>query len=356
MKRFVLVRRDNYPEGGAYVVACSILKAVQRFNVPIADSYVERGRVIIETDGEKKDVGGIGVLPPFLHGLWQNYLLRVHLRDGDVLIAENGISLLLPRRLKKIVYVHHSFAFRYIDDMLWKPALRKAANLAAALVFFCVEMLQHPDVLMFNSRYSLKRGGHMRARKGKTVLYPPVPMPATVPAVEKHVSPIVSLGRIHPEKRHWLQLEMARRFPQYEFVIIGFGYKGDPYVQHFLEQAAALPNVTVKMNCSDREIEEYLSGARIFLHTMRGEHFGIAIAQAAAHGCTILLHRRGGAPEIAPAATLLWEDVDELENALRRAAQDSAPQPSGREEIAEKFSTKKFEESFYGIVSNALAT
>ena len=64
MKRCVLVRRDNYPEGGAYVVACSILKAVQRFNVPIADSYVERGRVIIETDGEKKDVGGMGMAAP----------------------------------------------------------------------------------------------------------------------------------------------------------------------------------------------------------------------------------------------------------------------------------------------------
>ncbi len=58
--------------------------------------------------------------------------------------------------------------------------------------------------------------------------------------------------------------------------------------------------VTIVPNASRQEINSYLSKAKVYLHTMKNEHFGISIAEAMIMGCIPVVHNSGGAPEFVP--------------------------------------------------------
>ena len=45
---------------------------------------------------------------------------------------------------------------------------------------------------------------------------------------------------------------------------------------------------------------ELLKKAKIYLHTMVGEHFGISIVEAMALGCLPIVHNSGGVKEFVP--------------------------------------------------------
>ncbi|MHA1681228.1 MAG: glycosyltransferase [Promethearchaeota archaeon] len=133
------------------------------------------------------------------------------------------------------------------------------------------------------------------------VLYPPVMVDDLHAKNDKVENLIVALGRITSEKNYGMIVNLARKYPENDFLIMG-GYDGskkDAGVMKLLLKAAkALPNLEIKINKSRAVIIEHLSRARYFLHLMRTEHFGIVIVEALKSGMTPIVPMNSGPDEI----------------------------------------------------------
>ena len=88
---------------------------------------------------------------------------------------------------------------------------------------------------------------------------------------------------VRPSKRAELALEIARRLPNYRFVIIGGpdpDRKSQQYYAHLMEAARALPNVEMKGFVPFAEAEDWFNGARLVLNTSLYEGFPNTFLQA----------------------------------------------------------------------------
>jgi glycosyltransferase involved in cell wall biosynthesis len=92
---------------------------------------------------------------------------------------------------------------------------------------------------------------------------------------------------VRPSKRAELVLEIARRMPQYRFVVVGGADPGRRELEYFesIRQAAVkLPNVDFKGFVPFNEAEKWFNGARVFLNTSLYEGFPNTFMQAWARG------------------------------------------------------------------------
>jgi glycosyltransferase involved in cell wall biosynthesis len=98
---------------------------------------------------------------------------------------------------------------------------------------------------------------------------------------------VLWVASVRPSKRVELVLEIARRLPQYRFVVIG-GPDPDRKSQEYFESvkaaAARLANVELKGFVPFHEAEHYFNGARVVLNTSRYEGFPNTFMQAWARG------------------------------------------------------------------------
>jgi glycosyltransferase involved in cell wall biosynthesis len=88
---------------------------------------------------------------------------------------------------------------------------------------------------------------------------------------------------IRPSKRAELALEIARRLPNYRFVVIGGpdpDRKSQQYYATLVEAARALPNVEMKGFVPFTEAERWFNGARLVLNTSLYEGFPNTFLQA----------------------------------------------------------------------------
>ncbi|MCS7107040.1 MAG: glycosyltransferase family 4 protein [Acidilobaceae archaeon] len=168
------------------------------------------------------------------------------------------------------------------------------------------EMIESSVKNFVNSRFTLKaylyaltlyeRVDREDLKKKVEVLYPPLPRPKRLLELrrENRVPCVLSLGRFSEEKRYELVLEVARRLKDYRFYIAG-GVAGRASMLYYERIARSRPhNVTVAANVSEGLKEALLSRCQVYLHTMVGEHFGIAPLEALAAGATPVVHRFSG--------------------------------------------------------------
>jgi glycosyltransferase involved in cell wall biosynthesis len=88
---------------------------------------------------------------------------------------------------------------------------------------------------------------------------------------------------VRPSKRAELALEIARRLPNYRFVVIGGpdpDRKSQQYYASLAETAATLPNVEMKGFVPFTEAERWFNGARVVLNTSLYEGFPNTFLQA----------------------------------------------------------------------------
>lgn len=138
---------------------------------------------------------------------------------------------------------------------------------------------------------------------------------------------VLWVATLRVQKRPEILFEMARRLPQYRFVMIG-GADPDPAGQEFgrkvREQAAALPNVEYKGFLPLAQADRYFDGARVMVNTSSYEGFPNTFLQAWSRGVPTIGFvdtgsRRDGEPAYAIAG-----DVDGACGALDRLMSDDA--------------------------------
>jgi alpha-1,2-mannosyltransferase len=132
--------------------------------------------------------------------------------------------------------------------------------------------------------------------RDSTTLYPPCPIDLYKNLKGPKDDLVITVGRISPEKRMNLFLEIAMKLPSVKFVVIGSVPRdGESYCQRLKEIAP--PNASFVISPL-RKVRDLLGRAKLYVHCARNEHFGITIVEAMAAGCVPVVHDSGGPREI----------------------------------------------------------
>jgi len=159
----------------------------------------------------------------------------------------------------------------------------------------------YPGALLTNSRFMqgiIREVIHREAR----VVYPPVDVARfktrAAPAGSDRQNMVVVVAS-YPPKRHIDQVpRIAERTKFARFVIMG---KADEYsgptlktLRELVRECKVEDKVSLMQNVPFASLASALGTAKVYLHVMPNDHFGISAVEAMASGCVPVVHRSGG--------------------------------------------------------------
>jgi glycosyltransferase involved in cell wall biosynthesis len=255
----------------------------------------------------------------------------------------------------QVSYIHFPYLNQYVFSRnfpyLSSPRLNQAGTLPHVLLEKnLVDYKKH--LVLANSRFT---AGEIQkySAKSAAVLYPP--FSACIQEIGKTTTKnlqsnlVVTVSRLDSNK-------LLERIPYIAAQTdkgIEFAVVGRLCSQAILDQLNTLvktvgvaDRVKFYPNAPAAVKIDLLRRAKIYLHTMVGEHFGISIVEAMALGCVPIVHNSGGMTEFVP-AKYRYESIDQaaekITQELSNWSQDDA---EAMKEIASQFSTQKFSERF----------
>jgi alpha-1,2-mannosyltransferase len=233
----------------------------------------------------------------------------------DVLVDTTGLAFGIP--LAKLLagcaaaaYVHYPAVSQDMLDALDTPAFNNSKRwvrlrrvkavyyrLLGKVYGWCG---RRHDVVMANSSWTR---GHISQVWGRGALlaYPPCGAMKGITRKENGKVIVLSLAQFRPEKDQMKQLEAWALLPpsvrrKAKLVIAGAVRHADD--QRILDalkrQAASLDGVEFLVSAPRPEIMALLQTASVGLHTMRLEHFGIAVVEFMAASLVVVAHASGG--------------------------------------------------------------
>ena len=107
---------------------------------------------------------------------------------------------------------------------------------------------------------------------------------------------VITIGRLVPEKRLSLFVDLARMVPRTRFVAIGS--LSDMISTYFERVRQGAPGNVSFVLSPLRKVKDVLGRAMAYVHCAENEHFGITIVEAMAAGCVPIVHDSGGPREI----------------------------------------------------------
>ncbi len=268
-----IVRRNfgtvTLPDGEAYLTEIGISKHLS--SIPVASAYFLAfvGQVLAKRS--------------------QRYDVTIN-TFGDII---NSVA--------DITYVH--FPLRAAIEYSQVPAFsNKSMWKAIAPVYdMSVQALDivFPGKLLTNSKFMQEIIKRILKREAR-VIYPPVNVEAFSQYYkdrkEGHV--VVVIASYTPKRHLELVPMIARHSHSSKFVIIG---KADQYSSTTIRNLKEQINkqnvenrVKLLTNIPIGELQHMLSMAKVYLHIMPYDHFGISVVEAMAAGCVPVVHRSGG--------------------------------------------------------------
>ena len=135
------------------------------------------------------------------------------------------------------------------------------------------------------------------------VIHPPVDVARisklATTKTKRRENVVITVGRIAPGKNlDMIPYIAAKTRSVKKFLIIGNIQEMFPdylnHLQHLINKLGVRDKVMLLPNLTFEKKIELMSNARIYLHTMPNEHFGIAIVEGMAAGLIPVIHRSGG--------------------------------------------------------------
>jgi glycosyltransferase involved in cell wall biosynthesis len=160
---------------------------------------------------------------------------------------------------------------------------------------------------------------------------------------------VVTAGRAAPEKRLDLFWSVARRCPDFEFVMLLTSNSYDR--EYSLKLVRECPkNGKIVFDPPKAAYDRVLGEAKVYLHLMQGEHFGITIVEAMSAGCVPIVHDSGGPRETVNDRTgFRWQTEKEIPGMVEAAIGNSPS--TAAEERAQLFNRARFDERLASIFS-----
>jgi glycosyltransferase involved in cell wall biosynthesis len=170
---------------------------------------------------------------------------------------------------------------------------------------------------------------------------------------------VLTVSRIDWGKRVTEIPEIAKLVSEAEFYLVGStSSSSGPILNIIEERARGLSNFHLETDVPRGRILELMSQASIYLHPPFAEHFGIAIAEAAAAGLVPVVYRDGGGwTDIASRIDkgLGYISVEEAAHIVRSLLNDPGrlrALSAKAREVAKGFSYERFKERLNEVISS----
>ncbi len=136
------------------------------------------------------------------------------------------------------------------------------------------------------------------------------------------------VGNAYPHKNLELIADMAKRFPEYRFILVG----REDYFYSLLKQRFSFENLCFTGFLSDAEISVLYRYGVAYLFPSLYEGFGLPPLEAMSYGLPVLSSNRGSLPEVLGDAAHYFdpENHEELTSSLREIATQASMRESFR--------------------------
>jgi len=227
-------------------------------------------------------------------------------------------------------------------------------------------LMEHSAVVLANSHFT-KNCLDKVVDAETSVLYPPVDVEGIIGLAEtsgERRNAVVTISHIRRDKRLELIPEIAKKVEEAEFLVIGHIHDSDYHGEllQAVEDMGVEERVSFETGLDRGGLLRSIVEAKVYLHTMPYEHFGISPVEAMAAGLVPVVHRSGG-----PYLDVLdgkqgeygywYEEVQDAAERITRLLGDERLRESLSEKCVERskvFDTGVFREHFASYIDLAL--
>jgi glycosyltransferase involved in cell wall biosynthesis len=202
----------------------------------------------------------------------------------------------VPFRWADASYVHFPLVYMlksYLEHQYSLRLYERAYNSLA--IWMARALADSTKPVMTNSTWTAK---YIRGAYGSQriyVVHPPVNVEELSTLGGDRGRIVLTVSRIDWGKKITEIPEIARLLPEAEFYLVGAtGPASGPVIRELKRRSERLRNFHLETDVSRKRILELMSQASVYLHPPFAEHFGIAIAEAAAAGLVPVVYRDGG--------------------------------------------------------------
>ncbi len=184
-------------------------------------------------------------------------------------------------------------------------------------------------------------------------VFPPCEMSFRIQTKDKYV---VNTARIVPSKRLEDLVEVARKLPEYKFVIVGKMSKTEEalfpgYKKKLID---SLPSNATLVEALIREVKELVERAKLYLYPSTEPGVSISLGQAMGAGCIPVTPSFGGGAEMVEASGTgyTYRSLNDAAEIVRHALESDAlrDRPERVAECARIFSADSFDEQIRKII------
>jgi glycosyltransferase involved in cell wall biosynthesis len=222
----------------------------------------------------------------------------IRLRSKGLLINAVAAQILLPSDIAYIHFLHFSVAIRSLHYLAkaWKinPTIMDIMSAKTRAKIFKL-VLSLSKMVLTNSNFT-KHIIKEVTGINSSVLYPPVIIEHTSDLrLSTRRNWIVIVSRFAKDKRLERILTIARKVRSAKFFIAGLLYDRNYFRELVnMTKTASLDNVIFLPDFPRSKLNYLMLSAKVYLHTMPYEHFGMAVVEGMAHGLVPIVHKSGG--------------------------------------------------------------
>ena len=170
---------------------------------------------------------------------------------------------------------------------------------------------------------------------------------------------IVWIGSLWRLKRPDRLLDLARRMPEREFVVLGGDFPSEPdYSERIRREAEAIPNVTMMGRRPHEEVSKMLSRAALLVNTSDVEGFPNAYLEAWSHGVPVVTFNDIDDIIRTSGVGVVVNTLDEMADAIRVLGDETARRVMGdsaRRFVADRFSPERLGAEYTAFFSSLVA-
>lgn len=280
----------------------------------------------------------------------------------DFFIFSGNWAHYAARKHKPNLYYCHTPVRAFYDlknqviksqEKLWQMIIAKAWIEIHS--WFDRRSIKNANLIVTNSQNTLNRIKKYY-KKDAVVVYPPVQTKNYY--FEKNGNYWLSVNRLYPEKRIWLQLEAFRNLSDEKLIIVGGYSKGDHAEKNIKFLSDTPANVELRGKVSEDELCELYARCKGFITTAQDEDFGLTPVEAMASGKPVVAVMEGGYLEtVIPGETglLVRPEVTEIIDAVKKISADSDRYRHACETRAKRFDSAIFLDKIRSEISNVMA-
>jgi glycosyltransferase involved in cell wall biosynthesis len=305
-------------------------------------------KVALSLYPSRNDVGGLGTASHLIHHFRGQSRILKQLRDShnigfNLMLSTQDVGYIPDLSLPTIQWGYFPRLFpRSLHDH--SPAGWARTIRYLPLRMFYDRKISRVGLVLAISQYS-KSYLDKEWKRPTALVYPACNMLA--PGAKRDL--VVTVARAIPIKRLGLFWEVARRCPEYQFVMLLT--QDLAFTDYSMSLARdAPPNGRTVFNPPKEAYHRILGEASVYLHLMENEPFGITIVEAMSASCVPVVHDSGGPREIVgDGVGFRWQKIDEVPNLVDKAM-SIAPSDAARRR-AEDFNYEGFERRLSSVFS-----